>query len=179
MLRRTLPGLAWDFVLPHVDLAPARIKRRHDLALSATSEDAHFQQRNRRDRLAQYFSRSLDYRKADAKAGERSWPRGHRESSDVVFVESLGGEQRSDARNTLGREGAAGQRHSLDHFYFAVSRPIPRSRQRDAAMLAGSIDGEKKHEKEFLAVSVIRGNPWPGFALFLNQFQQHAPRARR
>ena len=81
----------------------------------------------------------------------------------AVLMNPLPREQLGDLGNKLRGKSAAGQRRNLDHFKVAaIGSGLPGSRQRDAALLAGSIDGEKKHERILSALSVkIRENPWP------------------
>ena len=127
LLSRNLASIGWDFVLPHVDLTPARIQRSHDLALERRWQDAHFQQRNRRNRLAQNLSQSLNRRQPDPQTGERSRPRGHGESADGGLHESVAGEQLGDLRNKLCGKSAADQRRNLDHFEVAaIAQTAPR-----------------------------------------------------
>src|SRR5208282_1869134 len=94
----------------------------------------------------------LDCGQTDAKTGKGSRSGDHYKSADVLFGEFVAGEQCCDLRNKLRRKSAADDRHRIDHFHVVpLCGALPCPRQRDAAMLAGSIDGEKKHS----AIKVI------------------------
>jgi hypothetical protein len=57
------------------------------------------------------------------------------------------GEQIGNLWNEFRGKSTANQRRNLDNLdIVAIAGSLPRSRQRDAALLAGSIDGEKKHK---------------------------------
>src|ERR1700683_1096521 len=136
--------MSWDFVLSHVDFSPARVKRRHDLALSTACKDANLQQRNRRDGLAQNLSQSLNRRQPDAQTGERSRPGDHGERPDGGLHEPVAREQLGDLRNKLRGESTADERRNLDHLEVAaLGNWLPGPSQRDAALLTRGIDGEK------------------------------------
>src|SRR5271166_3419334 len=149
------------FVLSDVDFTSARIQRSHDSALDTASQGASFQKRNRRDRLAQYLGQSFTRRQPDPQAGKRSRARRHGKPSKVALGVPVARQQLGDLGNQLCGKCAAGQGRNLDHVEIAaIAGRFRGFDQRDAALLAGSIDGEKKHKEKFLSLKICE-NPWP------------------
>ena len=154
-------GSFWNFVLADVDIAAAGIERGHDLALSATGNSTHLQKRYCCNGLLQHLSQSLHRGEADPQASKRTGPGSRDERTDGGLHESVSGKQFRNLWNELRGKSAAYQWRNLNHLEIAFGSWVPGSRQRDAALLAGGIDGEKKHKEsknKEIALSVeIRG----------------------
>src|SRR5581483_7133664 len=99
------------------------------------------------NRLAQYFGQRFDRRQSYSQPRERSRARYCGKSSNLALIESVAGKHGRDLRNQLGGKCAALEREYLQGLE-AVVRLIGAhadAYQRDAAVLARCVYGEKDH----------------------------------
>ncbi len=114
-------------------------------------------QRHRRDRLAQHLSQSFDNSEADPKTGERARTRGHGKSAEIVLAELVLQEKSCNLGDEFSGKGSASEGNDLDNVAASIR---PGVGQRNAAMFARGIDGEKEHSGRFLSLFIpARRNP--------------------
>src|SRR5579862_279327 len=147
--------MRWNAVFTDVNIPAPGIEGSQDSASLSTRECDNFQHRQPRYGFMQHLGQSLHRSKADPDPGKRSRAGNHDETIEIVLRSFVSGKKCCNLRNKFRREGTSGQPDDFNDLDVAIGgRVLAGSRQRDAALPARRINGEKEHEKLFW---LIRG----------------------